>query len=229
MTLTFTNRRIPTSLDELTDAERQQTLIPWEFANRDPLIPAEAIEEFPGECEVWTVERDGLPAFDFWFLPPASGTIYYHGLPVATGIRLFDGGWQTCDGPESGNAQLLLELVKAWSSVERPSASPLAQRADGLYYPDVITVDQVAEWEDERFATLVLQVLAHDDGATGRTADEVIAALEEIFHATAPEPVCERVVSTLLMLMEASMIDAADNGENDSRFTVTDRGHAFLH
>jgi hypothetical protein len=93
----FTEQRSPTSVEELTDVQREQLRIAWEYYSGDDEDPQKLVADNPGWFQQWTVERDGKPAFDYWHLPPDSGTLFYAGEAVPTGIRVIQFGWDVAE------------------------------------------------------------------------------------------------------------------------------------
>jgi len=114
----FTDKRSPKSAAELTPTQREQLVKAWEFyagevEDADKLV-ADNAEWF----QLWSVTRDGKPAFDYWHLPPDSGTLFYAGEAAPTGIRVIQFGWDVAEDtparPGVDLESLTGELDKAW-------------------------------------------------------------------------------------------------------------------
>lgn len=118
MSYSFTNRRRPKSSKELTATECEQLVKAWEYYSGDVEDAERLVSENPEWFELWSVEHDERPEFDYWHLPPDSGTLFYAGEAVPTGIRVIQFGWDVVEDLASRSGAdmeaLAEKLDEAW-------------------------------------------------------------------------------------------------------------------
>jgi len=118
----FTNKRNPKTVEELSAPEREQLHMAWKLYAGEDRSASELITENSGWFELWTVEQDGRPVFDYWHMPPDSGTLFYTGEAAPTGIQVIQFGWDV-PAPETPtkpgvNLKLLAkELSRTWRTM----------------------------------------------------------------------------------------------------------------
>jgi hypothetical protein len=88
---------------ELSEAEQLQLVIAWEFYTSETNSAEELLTDNPGWFELWAVEHDGQVEFDFWHLPPDSGTVFFHGWAAGPGIGMIQFGFDYDEARATGH------------------------------------------------------------------------------------------------------------------------------
>jgi len=118
MRYTFTKRRCPSSDGQLSAIERGQLVRAWEYYCGDIVDAERLVAENPEWFELWGVEQQGRMQFDYWHIPPDSGTLFYAGEVVPTGIRVVQFGWDVVEYPKARSPEdmenLAQMLADAW-------------------------------------------------------------------------------------------------------------------